>query len=90
MKTVTTHPRRVGLLCLALALSPTLDALPQAATPGNTGTPRATCLPGERGYLRASLRGEIDADLDWRGALLQCEGGARPDGRGLRVSFLGP
>jgi len=50
----------------------------------------APCLPGERGYLRASLRGEIEADLDWRGAPLQCEGGARPDGRGLRVSFLGP
>ena len=50
----------------------------------------ASCLPGERGYLRASLRGAIESDLDWRGALLQCEGGARPDGRGLRVSFLGP
>ena len=51
---------------------------------------RATCLPGERGYLRASLRGAIDADLDWRGAGLECEGGARPDHGGLRVSFRGP
>ena len=50
----------------------------------------ATCLPGERGYFRASLRGALDAELDWRGAGLQCEGGARPEGRGLRVSFLGP
>ena len=49
-----------------------------------------TCLSGERGYFRASLRGAIDAELDWRGATLQCEGGARPDGRGLRLSFLGP
>jgi hypothetical protein len=50
----------------------------------------AACLPGERGYLRASLRGALDSDLDWRGAALQCEGGARPDGSGIRVSFLGP
>ncbi|MDE2251951.1 MAG: hypothetical protein KGL25_11180 [Gammaproteobacteria bacterium] len=48
------------------------------------------CLPGERGFLRARLRGAIEADLDWRGAAIQCEGGARPDGRGIRVSFLGP
>ena len=53
-------------------------------------TPAADCLPGERGYLRARFRGAIDAELDWRGASLQCEGGARPDGRGLRQSFLGP
>jgi hypothetical protein len=50
----------------------------------------AACLPGERGYLRASLRGAIDTDLDWRGEGLECEGGARPDHGGLRVSFRGP
>jgi len=51
---------------------------------------RAACLPGERGYLRASLRGSIDTELDWRGADLQCEGGARPEDRGVRMSFRGP
>ena len=61
-----------------------------APGPGATAPPAAGCLPGERGYLRASLRGAIGAELDWRGAALQCEGGARPDGRGVRVSFLGP
>jgi hypothetical protein len=50
----------------------------------------ASCLPGERGFLGASLRGAIELDLDWRGADLQCEGGARPDGEGLRISFAGP
>ena len=49
-----------------------------------------SCLPGERGYLRAGLRGALDRDLDWRGAQLQCEGGARPAGNGLRVTFSGP
>jgi len=61
-----------------------------APGPGATAPPAEACLPGERGYLRASLRGAIGAELDWRGAALQCEGGARPDGRGVRVSFLGP
>jgi hypothetical protein len=51
--------------------------------------PTANCLPGERGYLRAGLRGAMDRDIDWRGAQLQCEGGARPMGNGLRVSFSG-
>jgi hypothetical protein len=48
------------------------------------------CLPGERGFLRAKFRGAIEAEPDWHGGQLQCEGGARPDGSGLRVSFLGP
>ena len=50
----------------------------------------ATCLPGERGFLRLSLRGAIEQNLDWRGADLHCEGGARPSGGGVRVSFAGP
>ena len=60
------------------------------ATVPAAGAPPEACLPGERAYLKASLRGAIDSDLDWRGATLECEGGARPDSKGLRVSFLGP
>ena len=63
---------------------------PQPPAGGAAPTPSATCLPGERGYLRLSLRGAIDQDLNWRGADLQCEGGARPAGNGVRVSFAGP
>ncbi len=71
-------------MCLAPACPP------QANSPPDTNALQVSCLPGERGYLRASLRGAIESDLDWRGASIQCEGGARPDGRGIRVSFLGP
>lgn len=78
------------MLCLALALGLGPVDAPPVAGQADTGSMHAACLPGERGYLRASLRGEIEADLDWRGAPLQCEGGARPDGRGVRLSFLGP
>jgi hypothetical protein len=47
------------------------------------------CLPGERGFLQASLRGALQAELDWRGAMIECEGGARPDGSGIRLSVGG-
>ncbi len=48
------------------------------------------CLPDGSGYLRARLSDALTANLDWHGAELECEGGMRPDGRGLRVSFAGP
>jgi hypothetical protein len=79
-----------ALLTASLAASLGASCTPRQSDSGTAAFPTMACLPGERGYLRASLRGAIDADLDWRGATLQCEGGARPDRRGLRVSFAGP
>src|SRR5690606_21642476 len=53
--------------------------------------PSATgCLPGGNGFLRARIRGALNLDIYWRDAELECEGGARPDRSGLRVSFAGP
>lgn len=40
-------------------------------------------------FLSARLRGATTLDVDWHGASLHCDGGARPDGRGMRVSFSG-
>jgi hypothetical protein len=48
------------------------------------------CLPGERGYLQASLRGALQAQLDWRGPALSCQGGVRADQHGIRLSLGGP
>ena len=48
------------------------------------------CLPGGNGYLRARIRGAMNLDIDWHNAELECDGGPRPDGSGLRVSFAGP
>lgn len=90
MKTIAIRPAASRLLYVALALGLGPVCLPQVVRQIDTGSVNTSCLPGERGYLRASLRGAIESELDWRGVLLQCEGGARPDGRGLRVSFLGP
>ena len=48
------------------------------------------CLPTGNGYLRASIRGALDLDVDWKNAEIECEGGLRPDGSALRISFAGP
>jgi len=40
-------------------------------------------------FLSARLRGAAVLDVDWHGAALRCDGGTRPDGRGMRVSFSG-
>ncbi len=50
----------------------------------------AGCVAGGGGYLQAQLRGALVADLDWRNADMECEGGLRPDGHGLRVTIAGP
>jgi hypothetical protein len=47
-------------------------------------------LPSGNGYLRARIRGALTLDLDWRDAEMECDGGARPDGSGIRVAFAGP
>jgi hypothetical protein len=48
------------------------------------------CLPNGNGYLRARIRGALTLDIDWQNAELECDGGARPDGSGIRVAFAGP
>lgn len=48
------------------------------------------CLCAGNGFLRARIRGAINLDLDWHNAEMQCEGGARPNNSGVRVSFAGP
>jgi hypothetical protein len=64
------------------AASPTPPNAPPAAAPG--------CLASGNGYLKARVRGALNLDIDWRNAELECDGGPRPDGSGIRMSFLGP
>jgi hypothetical protein len=59
------------------------DPATAAATPGG-------CIAGGGGVLQAQLRGALTADLDWSNEHMLCEGGARPDGKGLRVTLAGP
>jgi hypothetical protein len=67
------------------APGPALPVAPPAAKTATRG-----CLPTGNGYLRARIRGALDLDIDWHNAEIECEGGLRPDGSGLRVSFAGP
>ena len=83
-------------MVVALAVAPA--SRPRAA-PAPPGAPAAglvsplqgtPCLANARnGYLRARLRGALDLDVAWEGPAIQCEGGPRPDGRGLRVTLAG-
>src|SRR5256885_13940559 len=64
-------------------------ASPAQAVPAPAGGAKG-CLPGGNGYLRARIRGALNLDIDWHDAEIECDGGPRPDGSGLRVSFAGP
>jgi len=83
----------VGLLAAlpgAHALQPGAAA-PSSATAGSTSVSHtAGCLPGGNGYLRARIRGALNLDIDWHNNEIECDGGPRPNGSGLRVSFAGP
>jgi len=70
-----------------------LGAATSLAVAADPGTPAAAahgCLPTGNGYLRASIRGALNLDVDWKNGEIECEGGLRPDGSGLRISFAGP
>lgn len=58
---------------------------PAPAAPAKSG-----CTHSGHGTLRARLRGALNLDLAWNDAEMLCEGGLRPDGRGLRVAIAGP
>jgi hypothetical protein len=61
-----------------------------AAKPAGAAAAQPGCIPGGGGSLQAQLRGALTADLSWSNELMLCEGGARPDGHGLRATLAGP
>ena len=83
--------RRIVLMFTAAALLGACGARtpPAPARSDVTGAVSACTAPADA-FLRARLRGAIEADLAWGAADLQCEGGVRPDGSGIRVSLAGP
>ena len=85
----------VGLLAALPGVS--APAAPPASAAGSVlqQLPAATshaegCLQSGNGYLRARIRGALKLDIDLHNGELECDGGARPDGSGIRVSFAGP
>lgn len=70
-----------------IVMPPSRPAPPPGAAPP---APSVGCLPTGNGYLRAHIRGALNLDIDWRNGELECDGGPRPDGSGIRMSFAGP
>jgi hypothetical protein len=70
------------ILGVAVAGAPTAPSADSAGTRG--------CFAAGDGYLRARLRGALDMDLDWKNTDMECAGGPRPSGNGIRVSIGGP
>jgi hypothetical protein len=91
-----TLPRTKARLTLAVLSGVALAALGEATAPalaaGQAAGSKASpgCLPAGNGYLRAKIRGAMNLDVNWRDAELECDGGPRPDGNGIRLSFAGP
>src|SRR5262245_52417433 len=82
-------PHRV---CAAITIATlSLADIASAASPSvPSAAPGTGCFAAGGGYLRARLRGALDLDLNWKNAEMQCEGGPRPSGNGIRVSIAGP
>jgi hypothetical protein len=75
--------------CCAVMLSFTHVVMAEGPTKP-VADPAAGCFAVGGGYLRARLRGTLDLDLNWKNADMQCAGGPRPSGNGVRVSIGGP
>jgi hypothetical protein len=86
-------PHRATVAACAAALGVALLHVACAAPPANAVTETSAapgCFAAGNGYLRARLRGAVDLDLDWKDPEMECEGGPRPSGNGVRVSIGGP
>lgn len=68
---------------------PPAAAPPAPAAHASPAAP-AGCLAGGNGYLKARIRGALNVDINWRNAQIECDGGPRPDGSGIRLAFAGP
>jgi hypothetical protein len=76
-----------------LATPPATPAAPPSPGPAVLAPPAEDpqgCLRTGNGFLRAKIRGAVNLDIDWHNGEIQCEGGARPNNSGVRVSFAGP
>src|SRR5579863_5407186 len=76
-------------LAIAVALGMVAAATPATSSPKDSSH-HMGCLAAGNGYLRARIRGALSLDIDLHNSELECDGGARPDGSGIRVSFAGP
>jgi hypothetical protein len=83
------HPGRIlAATCIVLGAGACAQDPPDA---GAAATAQTTgCLASGEGNLEAKVRGALVADLEWKNAEMQCDGGPHPDGSGIRVTVAGP
>ena len=86
------HWLLIAALASASALSGTTSVPGSTKQPGLANPLKSSpgCLAVGNGYLRAKIRGALQLDVDLHNSELECDGGTRPDGSGIRVSFAGP
>jgi hypothetical protein len=76
---------------IALAVALTITHAASGESPTSAAASSSSgCFSVGGGYLRARIRGALDLDLNWKNAEMQCDGGPRPSGNGIRVSIGGP
>lgn len=80
--------RAAVLFALAAILACKVHAQDASPASSDVAAPQS-CLPDGSGYLRARLKGAIDAELDWTNDHVECTGAVRPTDGGLRVRFTG-
>jgi hypothetical protein len=83
------HRAMAAFSCAALSVI-AQGAAGTPTPPATKSTASVGCFAGGDGYLRARVRGAVDLDLDWKNAEMECAGGPRPSGNGVRVSIGGP
>ena len=83
-------PHRARIWALVAALTITHAATATTPTASTAAPAAAGCFAAGDGFLRARVRGALALDLDWKNEQMQCEGGPRPSGNGVRVSIGGP
>jgi len=89
----------VALFCIAGAPADTQPGASQSPAPEAPTTPApetpaapvapktSSCLPTGDGYLRADLKGAIEARLDWPNSGTHCDGEPKSKPAGVRLSF---
>jgi hypothetical protein len=94
MNSLPRSKRRIRALSLLAAAILFGGCSRHPAAPTSASSARAAAVAGCLGtqpvFLRAQLRGALEADLNWSGVALACEGSARPNGEGVRISLAGP
>ena len=79
-----------ALLCapfLLVACKVHAQAPANESSDATKSAPPAQCLPDGTGYLRARLKGSIDAELDWGNEGTSCTEAVRPTDGGIRMRF---